>query len=1321
MPLRARTPFTAIRSEGALLPPDLLQRIADGDPTLGGLAPADYHLVAGERLTEAINRSWSRLLGLWASFRHAATALPPGDPATGLTRERWLLPLFAELGYGRLPPAKAVEVNGKSYPISHLWGQTPIHLVGCGVDLDRRQPGVAGAAKASPHSLLQEALNRSDAWQWGFVANGLRLRILRDTVRLTRQSYLEFDLEAMFDGQLYADFALLWLVCHQSRVEAGADGSCWLERWAQAAQTQGARALDRLRAGVETAIAALGRGFLAHPANGALRERLRSGQLSAQDYYRQLLRLVYRLLFLLVAEDRDVLLDPRAEPAARERYTRYYALAGIRRLAERRAGTQHADLYRRVRLVMQWLGGDGAPALALPALGGWLFSPAAVPDLDAAELSNRDLLAAVRALAFTDDRHGRRIVDYQHLGAEELGSVYESLLELRPALNVDAASFALETLGGHERKTTGSYYTPSSLIAVALDTALEPALAAAARQPNPESAILALKVVDPACGSGHFLLAAAHRMARRLAAIRTGEAEPAPEATRTALRDVIGRCLYGVDLNPMAVELCKVSLWLEALEPGKPLTFLDHHIQCGNSLIGATPAALAAGIPDGAFDPVSGDDKAVCREYRKRNQRERSGQLSLFDAAQAPWERLGNLATAMLEVAALPDATIADARRKQAQYEALVRSSGYEHGRLLADLWCAALVWPKVTTEALPYPITEEVFRRAERNPYDLPHWLRAAVERLAAQYRFFHWHLAFPDVFRPCAPNDPAGGPHGWTGGFAVVLGNPPWERIKLQEQEHFADVPEIARAANKAARDRLIAAWRQGNEYQRARIAAYDAAKYRAEAESRFIRVSGRFPLTAVGDVNTYALFAELSRSLLAPHGRAGIIVPTGIATDDSTKAFFADLVQQGQLVSLYDFENREKLFPAVDSRYKFSVLAIGQTDQPARFAFFLTQPAQLADPQRVFTLSAEELALINPNTRTAPVFRTRADAELTTAIYRRVPVLVNERTGANPWGVTFLRMFDMSNDSHLFHPAPGEGLLPLYEAKLLHQYTHRWATYHSGPKPETRELTAAELADPALTVTPRYWVPAAEVEQRLAGRWERQWLVGFRGITNATNERTAIFSLLPFAGVGNSVPIMLLSEQRAVFICGLIACLSSLVFDFVTRQKVGGTNFNFFIVQQLPVLPPDAFSAEDLAFIVPRVLELVYTAWDMRPFADDVWAELATVPWGDAVQRDLWQRWQASSSGPVPSDPSQLPPPFRWNEERRAVIRAELDARIARLYGLSRDELRYILDPADVHGPAFPGETFRVLKDNELRRYGEYHTRRLVLEAWDRETYA
>jgi hypothetical protein len=206
-------------------------------------------------------------------------------------------------------------------------------------------------------------------------------------------------------------------------VEAEKPEACWLEQWARAAQAQGTRALDRLREGVEQAIKALGRGFLAHPANAALRDNLRSGELDKQDYYRQLLRLVYRLLFLFVAEDRDLLYDPAASPEARERYIRYYATRRLRHLAERHRGTKHIDLYRGLRIVMEKLGSDdGCPPLALPALGGFLWSERAICDLAQCEISNRDFLEAIRALAFTLDNKTLRAVDYKNLGSEELGN-----------------------------------------------------------------------------------------------------------------------------------------------------------------------------------------------------------------------------------------------------------------------------------------------------------------------------------------------------------------------------------------------------------------------------------------------------------------------------------------------------------------------------------------------------------------------------------------------------------------------------------------------------------------------------------------------------------------------------------------------------------------------------------------------------------------------------------------------------------------------------------------------------------------------------------
>lgn len=308
-----RTPFLTIRAEGALLPVDLLQRVVEGRD-LDGLSPESYHL-SGEKLNEAINRSWNRLLGAWAAFSAGRERLPEGDAGTSLTREKWLLPLFDELDYGRLQITKAIEMEGKAYAISHGWGEVPIHLVGCGAELDKRMAGVTGAAKASPHSLVQELLNRSAERLWGFVSNGLRMRLLRDNASLTRQAYLEFDLEAMMNGEVYADFVVLWLTCHQSRLESREQRleNCWLEVWSKSAQERGTRALEGLRDGVQRAIEALGKGFLAHPNNGQMRAALSAGAVSTLDLYRQLLRLVYRLIFLFAAEDRQLLQSPSAE------------------------------------------------------------------------------------------------------------------------------------------------------------------------------------------------------------------------------------------------------------------------------------------------------------------------------------------------------------------------------------------------------------------------------------------------------------------------------------------------------------------------------------------------------------------------------------------------------------------------------------------------------------------------------------------------------------------------------------------------------------------------------------------------------------------------------------------------------------------------------------------------------------------------------------------------------------------------------------------------------------------------------------------------
>jgi hypothetical protein len=1334
MQTRQRNIFLTIHTEGAILPPDLLQKIESGDRNLKGLAAEDYHLAGGERLNEAVSRSWNRLVGIWASFKPIHEQRSPSDANTTGTRERWLLPLFQELGYGRLIAAKAAEIDGKTYPISHHWQQTPIHLVGSGVDLDKRTSGIAGAARISPHGLLQEYLNRSEESLWGFVSNGLWLRILRDNKSLTRQAFVEFDLDGMMSGEVYSDFVLLWLLCHQSRVEADRPEGCWLEKWSKAAQDQGTRALEQLRKGVEESIKALGRGFLSHPAKKSLLEKLRLGILSGQDYYRQLLRLVYRFIFLFVAEDRGLLLDPGASPTAKERYSRFYSASRLRRLAQRRLGTRHGDLYQGMRLVMEKLE-SGCPDLGLPALGSFLFSGKALPDLEDCEIENADLLDAVRALVFITDGHSRHLVDYKNLRSEELGSVYEALLELHPVFNSDAGTFDLQIASGHERKTTGSYYTPESLVQCLLDSALDPVLAEATKKPNPEAAILKLKVCDPACGSGHFLIAAAHRIAKRLAAIRTGDGEPSPEQTRRALRDVIGHCIYGVDVNPMAVELCKVSLWMEALEPGKPLSFLEHRILCGNSLLGTTPALLANGIPDEAFKPIEGDDPKLTSAYRRQNKAERLGQGTLLYVAEST-ENHEQLMKSIEAIDAAPDETIEGIHNKERRLADAVSSYNYRKQKMLADAWCAAFVWTK-TKEGLEL-ITEATFQRLASDPGQVSKHVRDEIEELAEGYQFFHWHLAFPDVFRfPFGDEKPENQPAGWSGGFDVVLGNPPWDQIQLDAREFFGQrAPEISGARHTTARKKAVA---QLSTSDPELLEEYRRAQRKVEGLQHFIHSSGRYPFTSFGRLNSAPLFAEFERWLVSCNGRIGIIVPTGIATDSFNQHFFRDLIESRVLIYLHDFENREGLFPAVDSRMKLCLLTLHGSSLPAQcktdFVFFAHSTNHLKEEHRHFSLSPSEMALLNPNTQTCPIFRTAGDAVLALAIHRRVPVFVNEhkRTG-NPWGFEGKLMFMMNTASHLFRTrteleAEGwklegnvylrgaETFLPLYEAKMSDFYDHRAAHVVLSATAAVRQgqpeqLSGQEHADPSVFPMPRVWVDRRAVDDSLGDKWSRNWLLGVRDITSSTNERSVIPTLIPRVAVGNSLQIFLVAAEHCVYLPCLAACLSSYILDFAARFKIGGTHLNFFIAQQLPVLPPSTYAetcswsplgegascSTTFDWILPRVLELTYTASDMEPFAKDYGY--------DGL-------------------------PLRWDDGRRFLLRCELDAAFFHLYLPADMNSEWRMANGETPGQVaelkkhFPRprravdyvlDTFHSVKRKDEEKFGEYRTKRVTLEIYD-----
>jgi hypothetical protein len=1402
-----QNPFSSITTAGLLLPLDLLTRVSGMDRSLPGMTPADYHVAGSIRLNEAATAAYSRALTYWKSFRKKFDALTASDSGTTLTRDEWLLPLFDCLGYGRLQTKRSITIDSKDYPISHGWeDHVPIHLLSARLPLDKRTQNVSGAATRSPYSLVQELINRSAKHRWGFVSNGLKFYVLRDNASLTRSANIEFDLETMMDGEYHADFTVLFLICHQSRLEiqpnpivdnkgtgrkttkaakptkSGTKVSekpakyaldlddddveesefsddeeaveieeptrlgpenCWLEAWTKLAGEQGTRAKERLRDGVQLAIQTFGAGFYTCSSNAALHQRLRSGELSTQDYYRQLLRLVYRLLMLMVAEDKRTesgqnLLHPIDTPAhIRDRYNRFYSVARIRKLANERRGTPHRDLYESLKTTFLKLR-DGYAPLGIPGIGSFLFSDTATPDLDSAQITNEALLDAFRHLCFTDDATGRggsirRAVDFGNLGSEELGSIYESLLELHPEIDSQDGPFVLRTAAGNERKTSGSYYTPTSLINCLLDSALDPVVNQAIDVPDREEAkrrLLILKVCDPACGSGHFLIAAANRMALHLARLETQDTEPTTLQIQHAKRQIIGRCIYGVDINEMAVELCKVSLWMEALEPGKPFSFLENHIKCGNSLIGATPLLLNAGVPEAAFNSIDGDDTTVCAQLKKNNKRERteykSGQGYLFEL----YYRQGNMADGFVKLSAADDESLDAINEKEKQYEDLIKGTPYLNARFWADSWCATFVWEKADSDLGRLCPTERTLRDIERNPNSASSLMREEVRKLADQYKFFHWHLAFPDVFFLSETHERAENVRtNWNGGFDIVLGNPPWERLKLQEKEWFSDrVPAIAAASNTARRQKLI------TELHRTApeiIGEFSNARRHSEGSSHFVRHSNAFPLCGRGDVNTYTLFTELNRHICSIRGRIGCIIPPGIATDDTTKFFFQDLIENQCLVSLFAFINEARLFP-IDHRNKFALLTMSGdagVERSADFAFGLYLPEEIKDGYRVFSLSVDDIALLNPNTRTCPIFTSNRVGELTKLIYRRLPVLSNESNETAGWNVSFTRMYDMSTDSKNFHTkevlrSASAGILPnqymmdtdllfpLYEGKMIWQDDHRFGTYDGQTEAQARagklpELSHSDKADPLNLPIPRYWVSEMEFKSRPEKISRALFFYGFREVTNAILLRTIVFAIIPPVPVGHKVPLLHIDAETKLS-ASFYSGFNSFVFDFVARQKIGGVSMSYFVMRQLPVVPKKRYSQiaswctrtlEEV--FLPCVVELAFTSWDLFAFAAE-----------------------CNYDGP----------PFRWDEDRRFQIRCELDSAYFVLYlgskgewgsrkgevnreGVNEPLLEMFPTPRDA--VSYIMDTFPIVRRKDEAKYGEYRTKRVILEIYDQMT--
>lgn len=1374
--------YTSIHIYGHLLSDDILHNI-ERDNTLIGNRDQDFGLDIS--VSSAIDYAWSCLRNDWNFYKERADneRLTVKDPY-GTRRARDLMErMLQTMGYKLNRQNSNITVAGTGYDISYTCpdlGNMPFVVIGENASadgsintldkcsLDHRAKGAM--RKKSAHATMLEYLNATEN-VYGVISNGQIVRLIRNSGQLVKLTYIEFDLRRMLEEDKYTEFCLMFRLLHASRFHTSDDEPCVMERWFNMSIESGNRIRNGLSRAVQTTMETIGNAVLTSEGEGndALRRAFIDGTMDATKLNKELIHFIYRLLFLFIIEERGLVYqipdsvdapDYKQQCQWQDIYKKYYAASRLRCLSELSylKQRQYSDLWQGLMETFHLFEPDAfGERMGIKPLGGVLFGAQTLHWLKQCKVSNKDLLAAFSALnEFTDERQQRVKINYSSLDVEEFGSVYEGILEMRPFVQpaLAASDWHFGFVGGLDRKSTSSYYTRPDLVQNLIKTTLEPVImekmAQYATTEEKVKALLNMKVCDAASGSGHIVLAMARTIAWYVCTLRTGEDNPASLDYRQALREVISRCVYAVDYNPDAVELCKVVLWIEGYCAGKPLSFLDHHVRCGNSVLGvADLQALLDGVPNKALTAEDSKTLKALKAINKVAIDAANGNSD--DEPSFEWENpfgVETMTAAQIGLADkvrfinhLPENTLEEEIIKQERWKDLMTSARVDCLRRACDIYTYAFYHTVKADELYKdkggtnkeldleaeVPYTKTVMRALQEieamecleKAKPLPTYYRqlsanfkTEVKRMADEHHFFHWCVEFPEVF---AANK----------GFDVMCGNPPWDKLQMEEDKWFAGKDEdIVKAANQADRKKKIAKLQTSAPKL---FEEYTITCNILTSQSNFIKNSGRFPLTAVGKLELSSLFAELCLSFSKEAW--GLVLPTGIAVNDSNKYFFSKLIEENRLISLYSFENEEKLFE-IHHSFKFCLLTCcsqKDTAHPVSGGFYLRRVDHLLDPRRIYSLQTSDFARLNPNTKTCPIFRTSRDAKLTAKIYRNSTILYNETTGDNPWNVKFGSMFNMSTDSYLFRTyaqltaqgatlngntfttVDGETYVPLYEGKMIWHYNHHYGSWPTeGERPNSINTpTEDDLANPDSCIMPWYWVPLAAVKDRLVKydkdgnvvwEWKHKWLFAFRDITNTMTERTFIIAPIPDAfGVGNTATL-LFAERGCIPGATLYGMMSSLIFDYTTRQKIGGTHASINYVKQFPVLTPDQIPSTTQWQIVKRVAELCYFNHDMDGWASELWEEMSEEQRSELPQLGAQQPWI-------------------YNPERRAVLQAELDAIFAHLYGLNTEDLVYILDPEDVCGKGCINETFRVLKDNEIRQYGEYRTKRLVLEAWNK----
>lgn len=1266
--------------------------------------PGESPLTPSE-LDRKITDAWKRLLDRWLTV---GTSIEKYDVATA--RKKWIIPVLETLDYNPHYLKKDIGVSvkkGEKIHLSHRggdWDHAPvIHTVAPSQNLDEK--ATDGRGVKSPHDSLQILLNESKEDQWGIVTNGLELRLLRDYYHTYTKGYVGFNLNEIFEGKAFSDFLAMYRLTHPSRFIPDEDGMSPLEHFYEISFAAGEKIGDELRENVKKAIQVLGNGFLTRE----LIQKMIKDPEECKEYYREILHVIYRIMFLMFAEQRGML------PARNSLYSEAYSITSLREKASRiLRRDKHKDIWKGLLVTFKIIRNgveDAQSKLTTFGYNGSLFDETGIQRLESLDCENEAVLKAIRYLTYFEGEGFQQRISYVDLGVEEIGSIYESLLDYMPRvlpedIAIDgelhpANTFFLDPRGA-ARKSTGSYYTHPGLIHELIQSALKPVLEDRLEGKKSvmdmERALLSIRICDPACGSGAFLIAATNFLGKELARIRTDTEYPPDKEERKARRDVLQHCIYGVDLNPMAIELAKVSLWINACVKDMPLNFLDHHIKWGNSLIGTTPELLRKGIPDDAFVPVTGDNGEHAKRIVEVNKRQR-GDRTLEERVRIEKERRKY----EIEYGKLNDfeeRKPEDVESKKKKYDSIKHSPELLRRKMIADTWTAAFFWPLNSEN--PRPPTEGILRAMNQDEENqvVDERILEMIKELESNNEFFHWYLEFPDIFSGVNP------------GFDCILGNPPWDKLKIMEREWFSGRDdEIANCGNKQKRTRLISLLGERNPelYRR-----FMNTQRKSELQTKFVSRSGRFPLSAKGDINTYPLFTELSGMLLVNEvGRIGLVVKTAISTDYYTKNLFSHFIETDRLVSLYDFINSKRIFPAVAPPERFCLLTLTGITRPSEkfeFSFHNTDLEMVRKKSRHYSLSREEIKLINPNTGNCPVLKLQKDKDIVLEIYRKFPILMREKE-ENTWGVTYSTLFHMSNDSGLFIENTKEDLeskgyiqkknglfvkggdvyLPVYEAKNINLYDHRFGTFKGIPRrnrfrrrAQPHSPTIEQKQDVEYEIEVRYWMSKNDFEAQHGLDWDKDWIFAFRNVTRPnTDTRSTMGTIAPLHPFGNSAPILTFQGLNPIHRGILFASVFlSFTFDYVLHQKMGGTNLNLFILEQLPMPTPEQIYPWEIhyeekserldTFLIERATKLIVTSDSLKCVLDELGIE----------------------SGP-----------FIWDEEERRQLMWEIDAAVAHLYGLARETYAYIFDE------------FRIQKDKDINAFGTFITKEKCLELFDR----